>query len=391
MLKDHDPRLAACHSTPALAKIRLASWPLRREGGKSVCLETGSRSVDTPRNDFGCINKAGQERAVAGAEMTPLQSLVHLSDRLAAPSSGAAMPDRVLLDNVANLEASLGMPLLVWRNQNVRLTPAGEELVAFARRRLSIITDFARPRLREVPRGRQERRFITPEAETDSIELIDQTMKFVMGLARARSGMFFWVGPSCEIVDARFQNIEVDALENYLEDMCDYDPLHIAKLRSGGKLIATLSAHHEQGFAGKEMYKAYCSSMGVGDEIDMLFWRGGRPFACLAMFRNTDEPPFSLDELDWEAMRRHVQASLQMHWRVRSDEVERALGERFALQPREMDVVELILRGKSNADISEILEISVATVKVHVVNILKKLGVDSRLAVACVISRLYQG
>jgi DNA-binding CsgD family transcriptional regulator len=323
--------------------------------------------------------------------MTPLRGLVHLSDQIAATSAASvSKPDSLLLHKIADLETSLGIPLLVHRSQRLSLTPAGEDLVAFARRTITGLSEMTPRRQSEPLKDLPERRFITPEVETDSIELVDQIMKFCMGLARARSSFFFWVGPNCEIVDARCQNIERELISNYLTEMCEYDPLHIAKLKSRGQLIATLSTQQAQGFAAGQKYRDYCNAVGVGDEIDMLFWRNGRPFACLAMFRSPDAPPFSLSEMDWEAMRRHVQASLQMHWRVRSDEVGRILSERYGLQPREMDVVELILQGKSNADISDILLISIATVKVHVVNILKKLGVDSRLAVACVISRLHQ-
>jgi DNA-binding CsgD family transcriptional regulator len=48
------------------------------------------------------------------------------------------------------------------------------------------------------------------------------------------------------------------------------------------------------------------------------------------------------------------------------------------LTPREADIVGLILRGKSNADIEKALFISIHTVKNHITNIHQKLGVRSR-------------
>jgi DNA-binding NarL/FixJ family response regulator len=49
-----------------------------------------------------------------------------------------------------------------------------------------------------------------------------------------------------------------------------------------------------------------------------------------------------------------------------------------ALTARELDVLKLIVRGKSNKEIGEELNISEATVKTHINNILSKLGVTDR-------------
>ncbi len=52
------------------------------------------------------------------------------------------------------------------------------------------------------------------------------------------------------------------------------------------------------------------------------------------------------------------------------------------LTEREMDVLALIVKGKSNKDIAEALTITINTVKVHVGNIIQKLAVDDRTQVA---------
>ncbi|GGE18302.1 DNA-binding response regulator [Marinithermofilum abyssi] len=49
-----------------------------------------------------------------------------------------------------------------------------------------------------------------------------------------------------------------------------------------------------------------------------------------------------------------------------------------SLTPRELDVLQLMVKGLSNKEIAEQLFISDKTVKIHVSNILKKLGVKSR-------------
>ena len=61
------------------------------------------------------------------------------------------------------------------------------------------------------------------------------------------------------------------------------------------------------------------------------------------------------------------------------------LAERMAteqLTPREQDVLEQIVRGKSNKEIGTELDISEATVKTHINNLLGKLGVEDRTQAA---------
>jgi len=56
--------------------------------------------------------------------------------------------------------------------------------------------------------------------------------------------------------------------------------------------------------------------------------------------------------------------------------------ERPALTERELEVVRLVTRGLSNKEIGEALLVKERTVEFHMSNILKKLGVASRVEVA---------
>jgi DNA-binding NarL/FixJ family response regulator len=65
------------------------------------------------------------------------------------------------------------------------------------------------------------------------------------------------------------------------------------------------------------------------------------------------------------------------------DGIARAGGDRLtALTKREREVAELLAAGLSNRDIARRLVIEPSTAKVHVRRVMKKLGVDSRLAAA---------
>lgn len=57
-----------------------------------------------------------------------------------------------------------------------------------------------------------------------------------------------------------------------------------------------------------------------------------------------------------------------------------------ALSPREQEVLRQVARGASNKEIARALDIAETTVKIHVQNILRKLGVSSRVQAAVAVS-----
>lgn len=62
-------------------------------------------------------------------------------------------------------------------------------------------------------------------------------------------------------------------------------------------------------------------------------------------------------------------------------EIENKIEERFSLTTREREILGMLLKGKSNKEISDLLFVSTETVKTHLQNIYRKLGVRSRMEV----------
>lgn len=65
-----------------------------------------------------------------------------------------------------------------------------------------------------------------------------------------------------------------------------------------------------------------------------------------------------------------------------------ALQQVFSLTPREADVLLWTARGKSNKDMSEILNISARTVNKHLEQIFIKMGVENRASAAAAATRV---
>jgi DNA-binding CsgD family transcriptional regulator len=219
--------------------------------------------------------------------------------------------------------------------------------------------------------------------------MTERLLRHTLMLSAADRSVLFWVGPRTEWVAPQSINVRSELVERYLEGLAQKDPLHITRLKDQERRIAAL--RHEQKLNPAVLdpgYEAYLDSIDVGDEIDLVFWHDQRPFACLALMRSSHREPFSLDGFDWESLRDLIQSTLKLHWRARAMLLEDYLVRNLALNPRELDVVRHLMIGKDNKQIAEMLGISVGTVKTHVVNILDKLGVDSRLAVACFVHEL---
>ncbi|MDO9300343.1 MAG: helix-turn-helix transcriptional regulator, partial [Anaerolineales bacterium] len=63
---------------------------------------------------------------------------------------------------------------------------------------------------------------------------------------------------------------------------------------------------------------------------------------------------------------------------IRVDEISENFLVKYGITDREREIILKVIQGKSNADIASELFISIATVKTHLHNIYKKIGIDSR-------------
>lgn len=64
------------------------------------------------------------------------------------------------------------------------------------------------------------------------------------------------------------------------------------------------------------------------------------------------------------------------------EEMDEEIKEKFSLTGREKELLVLLLKGKSNKEISDLLYVSTETVKTHLQNIYRKLGVKNRMEAA---------
>lgn len=206
------------------------------------------------------------------------------------------------------------------------------------------------------------------------------TVRFAQSVLGASAGFFCWLSSSGDILEPVLSGLEPQGWDEYVGRFAHHDPLNIA--RSVGEKKQILLYSRERSRCDVRAYEQFRSRHCIVDELSFIFWADGEPFAALAAIKTGNDRPFSSAMFDWTAMRSYFEFTLSAHPRVCRARLRRTLEMRFAMTAREIEVAELVCHGESNAAIAAVLNIGVATVKTHVLNVFAKLGVDSRVAVA---------
>lgn len=222
--------------------------------------------------------------------------------------------------------------------------------------------------------------------DSHSERAVEQALHFGSRLIGASSACLVWLEDDYEFSIADEYNMPVDFLARYPKELRKVDPMNTL---AQSMRRARMEMLYHDSVRTSQSWNEYVGGIyeyGFGDEVDMLLWSSDRPIAGLALFRPPQSPSFASESLDWEVIHGQLEHTIQMHWRVRDERVRRILRSRCGLQPREIELAQILVQGASNADISQIMNISISTVKTHVVNILNKIGLHSRAEISAYIN-----
>ncbi len=209
---------------------------------------------------------------------------------------------------------------------------------------------------------------------------ISHMMEFAHRAFQATSVVFYWVNDKTEMVNLQSHTVSEEFLNRYSTEMANLDPLIVRKLAKTERKVARL--HEEaQDSSATAAYLEFLRAYNIVDNLEFVFWNDGAPFAGLGVLRNIDDIPLDTMNMDVDAIQKYLEFTMLMHPHVRETRLRTTLTNRFKLTPREIEVVSLLCDGSSNYDISKAMQVGVATVKTHVINILNKLGVDNRSSV----------
>ncbi len=124
------------------------------------------------------------------------------------------------------------------------------------------------------------------------------------------------------------------------------------------------------------VYTAWHQPLSIRGEVET--WLAGSPTANRAFYLARADGDFSpRDRAVLDLVRPHLE-HIHAHARLRRQVGTRDGGDDHRLTDREQEILDLVGRGLTNAAVAERLWISPATVKKHLDNIYRKLGVSNR-------------
>ncbi len=209
-----------------------------------------------------------------------------------------------------------------------------------------------------------------------------QAVQFARGILEGSATAFYEVDSNLNL--NRFvlsSGVPSGFHDQYLAGMNRLDPLHP---RSATKEpIARLSVALAQcATAEAAMYRSFAGQCGVADMIEFFFRRNDRIVAGMSVLwaPGCKIPDGSMNIA--EKIHDYLEFNLTSRLSPGTGEPSR-----YGLTARELEVVELLCCGRTNREISECLNIGLATVKTHLIHIFEKLGVETRSAVVALMSR----
>lgn len=110
-------------------------------------------------------------------------------------------------------------------------------------------------------------------------------------------------------------------------------------------------------------------------DLTVVFWLTLAASALVYVYKTIFKPAFMVSE-------EGVDSVPLVSPEVR---VERT-GDEFGLTKREREILMLMYRGRSNREIAELLFLSESTVKTHVYNIFRKMGIRNRVEAICIVN-----
>jgi DNA-binding CsgD family transcriptional regulator len=209
-----------------------------------------------------------------------------------------------------------------------------------------------------------------------------QAIQFARGILEGSATAFYEVDSNLNL--NRFvlsSGIPAGFHEQYLAGMDRLDPLHPRSATN--QPFARLSVAIDQSATHEAAtYRTFAGQCGISDMIEFFFRRDDRIVAGMSvLWASGCKIPDGTMNIA-EKIHDYLEFNLISRLSPAPDEPAR-----YGLTSREGEVVELLCCGRTNREISECLNIGIATVKTHLIHIFEKLGVETRSAVVALMSR----
>lgn len=222
---------------------------------------------------------------------------------------------------------------------------------------------------------------------------IESTLSFISNLAGARHLVFFWLDSAMSPVNCRTSYISSEYQE-FMGRITPAGPVSPKVLVTSGQAIKCLNSYDDGRSENCHRgYANFLSRYGFVDEVNLILRCQGDILAGIAAFRHIDEmavgvpADFSKVAPVLEKSIPYIEFNLSRHLGISSEMLHMEIMRKYGLTVREAEIAELIGAGRTNSEIATCLSVSLATVKSHVINLFRKVGVENRSSLVALLPR----
>lgn len=205
----------------------------------------------------------------------------------------------------------------------------------------------------------------------------DETLRVVCCTLGAEWGSFYRIGSGQRPFGFRNLGIPREFGAAYARlGMQHVDPLHPFRLVPRKRRFSTMGDARGEDPARHRNFMAFLQSFGGREAAEMIFTHQGKAVAGASLVWTQKAPEYARTVELGTTLQSYIEFSLGALWPGVGAEG-RACAD-AELTSRERDVVDIVCRGFTNEQIASHLNISVATVKTHLIHIFKKARVETR-------------
>ncbi|OPX45046.1 CsgBAC operon transcriptional regulatory protein [Ruminiclostridium hungatei] len=218
-------------------------------------------------------------------------------------------------------------------------------------------------------------------------EIADRFLKIIRGLIPYSQGFILMSSEENEInaENSSFINISEKMKNLYIDHFYKVDYINYI-INDSSTLVFKDTEILENSLRVKsELYLGFLKPQNIEYGCGIIFIKEGNVLGVLNLFRSADLGDFSDRDIRiLHLVKDHMtniihslrksSKSLGGRLSINFDELES-----YKLSKREKEIIQMMIQGLSNQDISDKYMISISTVKKHVYNIFTKIGINSRM------------
>ncbi|WP_271411368.1 helix-turn-helix transcriptional regulator [Pseudomonas sp. Q1-7] len=186
---------------------------------------------------------------------------------------------------------------------------------------------------------------------------------------------FYRIDEQLRARDFQLLHMNARTHRDYLDHYRDFDPLQPSLCQDERHAVVPLrEAMARQARDSRRIYQGFLVRHGIRDVVEVIAHDRQRPVAGISLLRTGDLTPFANEDLQrLDGLRSLLDLAVRQ-----MPEQPLPTDALLGLTPREQAIALLLREGLTNKDLARQLDLGLATVKTHLINLFRKTGARSR-------------